>query len=540
LKIYGKAVRILAVDSDTVNLLLLEESLKNEGIEIDCCNAGDKALALLKKTPYDIILMDIVMPDMDGFELRKQIREHDQYLPIIYLTAIIDTVHNHLLEKIAADPATYYIKKPFELPNLLDTIKKVVSTYLSENETRRYYTNLEGDLSLASEVQHLLLPDWIRVEDDLIMSSFYRPMDKVSGDIFEAINISPGRYFVLLGDIAGHGIQAALYMSAIQALVKTIITVAGGDVHLDEVLNRLNRFFCVDMQKKSYMTCLAAVFDFNLNKLQFISAGHLSFFIHNQKTDEVRLLNAENRGAIPVGWITDYNFDAATEAVEVKFDDDCRFFGITDGVIEMSDREGTGLGTEKLRDFIQESTLKTVSPLVPYRVYEMALKAGYSIIEDDICMIMVKKKSKKNKNRLILTAMPNIAHADTLGVKCEKFVIKNTGNERLAVEIELLLNEFLNNIIMHGLENRQQESPKILVKLEIGDGEVFLTVWDKGRPWTFDTSSVVALDEHIWDYNSKMATAGRGMAIMKSIAEKIECKRYGDLNETSFVIKQEG
>jgi anti-sigma regulatory factor (Ser/Thr protein kinase) len=198
------------------------------------------------------------------------------------------------------------------------------------------------------------------------------------------------------------------------------------------------------------------------------------------------------------------------------------------------------LGTEKLRDFIQESTLKTVSPLVPYRVYEMALKAGYSIIEDDICMIMVKKKSKKNKNRLILTAMPNIAHADTLGVKCEKFVIKNTGNERLAVEIELLLNEFLNNIIMHGLENRQQESPKILVKLEIGDGEVFLTVWDKGRPWTFDTSSVVALDEHIWDYNSKMATAGRGMAIMKSIAEKIECKRYGDLNETSFVIKQEG
>ncbi|MDD5596620.1 MAG: SpoIIE family protein phosphatase [Victivallaceae bacterium] len=540
MKIYGKAVKILAVDSDTVNLLLLEESLKNEGIEIDCCSAGDKALTLLKKSQYDVVLMDVIMPDMDGFELRKHIREHDQYLPIIYLTAVIDTAHNHLLEKIAADPATYYIKKPFELSCLLETIKSVVSTYLSENETRRYYSSLEGDLNLASEVQHLLLPDWIRVEDDLVMSSFYRPMDKVSGDIFEAIRVSPGRYFVLLGDIAGHGIQAALYMSAIQALVKTIITVSMNDVHIDDVLNRLNSFFCVDMQKKSYMTCLAALFDFNINKLQFISAGHLSFFMHNAKTDEVKLLNAENRGAIPVGWITDYNFDAATEAVEMKFDDDCRFFGITDGVIEMCDREGTGLGTDKLRELIRETTAKTIAPLVPYYVCNAACEAGYSVIEDDICMIMVKKKARENTERLLLATMPNIAHADMLGIACEKFIIRNTRNERLAVEVELLLNEFLNNIIMHGLEKRQQESPKILVNLELEERKVCLSVWDKGRQWSFDTSTGVTLDEHIWDYNSKMATAGRGMAIMKSIAEKIECKRYGDLNETSFVIKREG
>jgi anti-sigma regulatory factor (Ser/Thr protein kinase) len=67
---------------------------------------------------------------------------------------------------------------------------------------------------------------------------------------------------------------------------------------------------------------------------------------------------------------------------------------------------------------------------------------------------------------------------------------------------------------------------------------VILNVWDKGKPWKFNTAKI-KIDEKIWDDNNKLATAGRGMAIIKDIAEKIECRRYGDLNETSFVIKRE-
>ena len=106
------------------------------------------------------------------------------------------------------------------------------------------------------------------------------------------------------------------------------------------------------------------------------------------------------------------------------------------------------------------------------------------------------------------------------------------------MEIELLLNEFLNNILMHGLEKRRDEGPKILVDLLINEDDVILKVWDKGKSWTFNTTKI-DIDENIWDDNNKLATAGRGMAIIKDIADKIECSRYGDLNETSFVIKRE-
>jgi phosphoserine phosphatase RsbU/P len=541
LKVYGRDIKLLAVDSETVNLLLLEEALKDKDIDVDCCSVGDKAIELIKKNNYDIVLLDIVMPDMDGFELRKLIRTFDQYLPIIYLTAIIDTVHNDLIEKISADQATYYMKKPFDLDRLLKMIRSVVKNYRSDDKTRKYYTTLEENLNLASEVQHLLLPNWIVMEKDFIMSSIYRPVYKVSGDIFDFTKIGPGRYFVLLGDIAGHGIQAALYMSAIHALVKTVIMVSDYDIKIDDILNRLNRFFCVDMQKKNYMTCLVALFDFNINKLQFISAGHLSFFMHNAKSGEVKLLNPENKGAIPVGWINDYKFNSKTEAVEVDFDDDCSFLGITDGIIEMSNEKDAVLGVENLRLLLEKSVTDTISPVVPYHVCNAIKKAGYTNIEDDICMLMIKKNKiqEDEKNHLQLTTAPNILYTDFLGIECERFIIKNTGDERLAVESELLLNEFLNNIIMHGLEKPQPEGPKILVDLAINDSEVLLKVWDKGKPWTFNTSPIT-IDENIWDDNNKLATAGRGMAIIKSIAGKIECNRYGDLNETSFVINREG
>jgi anti-sigma regulatory factor (Ser/Thr protein kinase) len=289
------------------------------------------------------------------------------------------------------------------------------------------------------------------------------------------------------------------------------------------------------------MTCLVALFDFNKNKLKFISAGHPSLFMYDASTGKTELLDCGNRGAIPVGWLKDYKFDSEKEMIEVDFSDNNAFFGVTDGIIEINNSEGNTLGLEKLQSLLEESASEIETPLVPYYVCEAVKKSGYNVIEDDICMIMVKKNLHSNgeDNHLQLTTSPNITHANMLGMEYERFIIEKTEDEMLAVRTELLLNEFLNNIIMHGLEKRQQEGPKILVDLMINNEDIQLKVWDKGKPWSFNTSPI-DIDEGIWDTNNKFATAGRGMAIIKSIAGKIECSRYGDLNETSFVIAREG
>ena len=189
---------------------------------------------------------------------------------------------------------------------------------------------------------------------------------------------------------------------------------------------------------------------------------------------------------------------------------------------------------------LEKATNEAIPPLVPYHLCDVIKKAGYTVVEDDSCMIMIKKNKcwKSEKTHLHLTAMPTISDTDQLGIECESFIIDRLGDEKLAVQLELLLNEFLNNILMHGIERHTKEGPKILVDLIINEDDVVLKVWDKGKPWTFNTTPI-AIDEEIWDDNNKLATAGRGMAIIKSIAAKIECKRYEDLNETSFLIKRE-
>ncbi|MDD5727858.1 MAG: ATP-binding protein, partial [Victivallales bacterium] len=200
---------------------------------------------------------------------------------------------------------------------------------------------------------------------------------------------------------------------------------------------------------------------------------------------------------------------------------------------------GAALGVEKFREFLDAAADDAIPPLVPYRVCDAIKEAGYDTVEDDVCMIMVRKNyfSGKDGKHLLLATLPDMMHADLLGMGCERMVMMNTADPRLAVEVELLVGEFLNNVIMHGIERRQQQGPKILVDLLIGKQEVFITVWDKGKPWVFNNAPVT-IDENIWDENNKLATAGRGMAIMKSIASSIESHRYGDLNETSFTIER--
>ncbi len=526
-------LRLLAVDDEKFNLLLLQEALKHEGITLDTCGSPDKAIELLKANTYDVALLDVIMPGIDGFELRKLIREIDPKLPIIYLTAIVDTIDNDLIAKISADKFTYYMKKPFIRKELVSQIQQAAGSRRSDDETHRYYADLENDLSLASEVQRLLIPDWIMLENDMLVSSVYQPAQKVSGDIFDVIKLGGGRYFMFIGDIAGHGIQAALYMSAVQSLIKMIIGYGERQILTSEVLNQINRIFCTELGHDSYMTCIVALFDFSQNHLEFFSAGHPSLVEYSETTSEIRILNQKNKGGIPIGWDRDYTY-RQEDAVEVKFQDDSVFFATTDGAFEISNHNGEMLGMDKMLQLLESIAGSEEPAIIPYRVREALPQMGYDKADDDICLITLKKVDQDN--RLIRRVPPLMSEVNTFCSACESFVSEHTDNMELGVKVELLLGEFLNNIIMHGLDDRRQTRPGILVDLHVDNQSmVRLTILDKGKKWSFSTKPETP-SEDIWNENSRFATAGRGMSIIHSIATNIRRNRYSELNVTNFEI----
>lgn len=124
-------VKILAVDDNDVNLLLLEKVLSNAGAEVVSAENGKEAIDLANSSDFDIILMDIHMPVMDGLTAAMILRANDYESPIIALSANVDKEN---IQNIKEAGMSGYLQKPFQPQNLLNTIKKWVDKNIEQEK----------------------------------------------------------------------------------------------------------------------------------------------------------------------------------------------------------------------------------------------------------------------------------------------------------------------------------------------------------------------------------------------------------------------
>jgi DNA-binding response OmpR family regulator len=123
------AQRILVVDDDEMVLMALDELLKPEGYEVQTVSSGSDALRKLDANDYDLLMLDVIMPEMDGYELCRRIREKEEYkeTPIVFLTAKSrDEDRARGLES----GGNLYLSKPISPDKLL----KIVSDTLGQNK----------------------------------------------------------------------------------------------------------------------------------------------------------------------------------------------------------------------------------------------------------------------------------------------------------------------------------------------------------------------------------------------------------------------
>lgn len=200
-----------------------------------------------------------MMDSVDGFKFRDMIRNYNKRIPIIFLTSLMDDIDNSLINQIMKDSYSYYLNKNFTRTSLLEKLDQVVRAYQAQNEISQLEKKIESDLELAAQVQTAMLPPWIRFTECYEFSFIYRPLFKISGDLFEWIPIDPQSCLCVFGDISGHGIHSALTMTAVQSILKQMITIhAPDELRPDRILRQLNDFFCEKLNMCSYMTCLSA------------------------------------------------------------------------------------------------------------------------------------------------------------------------------------------------------------------------------------------------------------------------------------------
>lgn len=373
--------RILIVDDDLINLQVLINHLTLANYEVRVAKSGQEALDLIFSTSYetDLILLDIMMPVMTGFEVCKIVREKysSSELPIIMLTA-----RNTTKDIIAGFEvgANDYITKPFDREELIARVRNFLELKKS-NEKRRRLIELQKDLATAREIQKQILPQQIPSPRNMKIAAKYLPMETIGGDYFDFYAIDDHRLGIMVADVAGHGISAAL-LGAMMKIAFSIHHDFADKPHM--LLEALNR----EMAKYTenfFITAHYMFIDTLQNQCFFSNAGHWPAVLYRREEDTTIPLYTRGR---PIGTSLSMKFSIDKHSI-TRGD---RIFIYTDGILECRDKSGELFGAERLHQMLVET--KELSPdeslaSIITRASRWSGRLSEERFDDDVCIVCI-------------------------------------------------------------------------------------------------------------------------------------------------------
>lgn len=381
--------RILIVDDDEDARDFLRVVLMSAGYGVDEAEDGEQALRRTARELPDLILLDIVMPGMDGLDVCRRMREDPAYddVPIVFLSA-----RQKADDKIAGLEAggVDYITKPFHAGEVLVRVSNQLRIKALTEALKRANASLvlkqqriDEDLRAAALIQQSLLPREVPSFPGVEFAWLFRPSASIGGDIFNIIALDRSRIGMYLLDVSGHGISAALVaVSVSQALLPQSGLVTDGEagpiVSPAVVLERLDALFPFERFHRHF-TIVYAILDLDSGVLTYSAAGHPPAMAVG-RAGTVTLLD---RGGTFIGLGGIVPFDEGSVMVQPG---DAVFF-YTDGVTESQNAAEEMFGGERLQQVLSGASDLTLAATLSRM--EDALKAhgGGAAQADDVSVL---------------------------------------------------------------------------------------------------------------------------------------------------------
>jgi serine phosphatase RsbU (regulator of sigma subunit) len=331
---------VLVVDDAPSNIRVVNEILHHT-YQVRIATNGAKALELAAGTPPpDLILLDVVMPGMDGYQVCTHLKANPATsdIPVIFLTGQTESAdETRGFETGAVD----YIHKPFSPA----VVAARVQTHLALRETRqqlaRQLAAIRGELETARRIQLSILPREIPAMPDLDIAARYLPMSAVAGDYYDFFVLDEKRLGVLMADVSGHGMPAALIASMLKIAFAAQAAHAGDPAR---VLAGLNQALCGKFESH-YVTATYALIDTEARTLLYAGAGHPPLLLREASSGKTRTV-LEN------GLFLGYFPEAAYAAVQASFQPGDWVLFYTDGITEATDASEEQFGEARLKAFM--------------------------------------------------------------------------------------------------------------------------------------------------------------------------------------------
>jgi len=338
------ALKIVIVDDVLVNCLLLKKNLESEGYTnvVHYLSAKDAISELSDYT--SLVLMDIMMPEMDGIEAVTEIRKlyNRQQLPIIMVTA---ANQQQYLKQAFKSGANDYVTKPVERIEFLARVRSclelkqlydkqiqyesILKKLIERQQSRKM--KLESELELAKQIQKKLLPRTLRANGLKIYGELMAS-NRLSGDFYYWHPISDYKYGVIIIDIMGHDVSASMVAMSIRSLLPGIISKVQNP---KTVMLDLNRHMISLYQSKGnmfdeidyYFTAIYVVIDLQENVIEYVNSGHPFGVLYTDES-EIHLLD---KGSPPIGSFP----NLPIEAGKLPFNQNDRIILYTDGILDL-------------------------------------------------------------------------------------------------------------------------------------------------------------------------------------------------------------
>ncbi len=385
------AIKILSVDDEPDLEVLLSHyfrrKIRKGEYEFTFAHNGLEALKLMVEHPdFDIVLSDINMPEMDGLTLLSKINElRNPAQKCIMVSAYGDMKNiRTAMNRGAFDFAT----KPIDMEDLSLTIEKAVEEVNYIKQTQREHLQLESiqsDLAVAGEIQKAILPCRFPPFPEIKSLDIYAsmtPAKEIGGDFYDFFRLDDDRIGLVIADVSGKGVPAALFMAVSNTLLRSISMTKDNS---QDCIDELNRLLCRVNVNSMFVTVFYGILNHWTGELDYTNGGHNPAYILRGKNGEL-----ERLGRFPnlvVGGFEDFSYKS--ESAQLNPGDS--LFLYTDGITEAFDAKEQPFGDERLEDSLVELYHDDAKTIIEGVYADLGDFIGDTTQSDDITMVVVKR-----------------------------------------------------------------------------------------------------------------------------------------------------
>src|SRR5262245_54216053 len=334
--------RIVVIEDDPAIRRGLADNLRKQSYVVLAAADGEDGYRMVRDNSPDLVILDLMLPGMNGYDVCRRIRGHGLATPILMLTA-----QSHETNRVQGFDAGAddYVTKPFSIRELLGRVRAI----LRRSEGRSDLAN-QKELDDARRIQQRLMPVEIPQIPGVQIAGTWRPARIASGDYFDVLKLEDDTVAVCIADVSGKGMPAAMMMSNLQAAVKTC---ASQRMSPREMCERVNRVMCANIAAQGFITFFFAVIDARRKRLTYCNAGHNPPILctttppsPGRGTVRLRLLD---RGGGILGVFEHWQY----EQEEIALGSGDRLLMCTDGITESQNSDGEEFGADRLAGLVQ-------------------------------------------------------------------------------------------------------------------------------------------------------------------------------------------